>query len=64
MTPSTLAMMLFVDQITATLRNPTPLTFALLALTVALLIAGGWGMQRWLRRLDRGHRKAPPGQAG
>ncbi len=64
MTPSTLAMMLFVDQITAALRNPTPLTFALLGLTVVLLIAGGWGMQRWLRRLDRGGRKGPPGQAG
>ena len=59
MTPSTLAMMVFVDQITAALRNPTPLTFALLGLTVVLLIAGGWGIQRWLRRLDRGERTDP-----
>ena len=60
MTPSTLAMMLFVDQITAALRNPTPLTFALLGLTVVLLVVGGWGMQRWLRQVDRSHGQLPP----
>ena len=60
-TPSTLAMMLFVDQITAALRKPTPLTFALLVFTVLLLVVGGWGMQRWLRRLDRSNRQPPEG---
>lgn len=52
-TPGTLAMMLFVDQITAALRSPTPLTFALLGLTVALIVLGAWGMQRWMRRVER-----------
>ena len=48
-TPGTLAMTLFVDQITAALRSPTPLTFALLALTIALIAAGAWGIRQWLR---------------
>lgn len=52
MTPGMLAMMLFVDQISAALRHPTPLTFALLALTIALIVVGVWLMQRWLRRVD------------
>jgi len=52
MTPGALGMMLFVDQITAALREPTALTFALAALTVALIVAGAWGMQRWLRSVD------------
>lgn len=51
-TPGALGMMLFVDQITAALREPTPLTFALVALTIALIAAGAWGMQRWLRSAD------------
>ena len=54
MSPGTLAMMVFVDQISAALKQPTALTFALAALTVALIIAGAWGMQRWLRRMDAG----------
>jgi len=53
MTPGTLAMMVFVDQITAALRQPSVLTFALLALTVVLIVVGGWAMQHWLRRLGR-----------
>ncbi|MCB2006814.1 MAG: TVP38/TMEM64 family protein [Rhodoferax sp.] len=53
MTPGTLAMMLFVDQITEALRRPTPLTFALLGGTVLLIGAGAWGLQRWLRSVDR-----------
>ena len=51
-TPGTLAMTVFVDQITAALRQPTPLTFALLGLTVLLIAVGAWGMQRWLRGVD------------
>ena len=53
MTPGTLAMMLFVDQITEALRRPTPLTFALLGGTVLLIGAGAWGLQRWLRSVDQ-----------
>ena len=48
-TPGALAMTVFVDQITAALKQPTPLTFALAGLTVLLIVAGGWAMQRWLR---------------
>ncbi len=49
MTPATLAMAVFVDQITDALRQPTPLTFALAALTVVLVVAGAWAMRRWLK---------------
>lgn len=52
MTPGALGLVLFVDQITAALREPTALTFGLLALTVALIAAGAWGLQRWLRKVD------------
>ena len=52
MTPGTLAMMLFVDQIAAALRQPTPLTLVLAVLTVMLIAVGGWAMQRWLRSID------------
>lgn len=52
-TPGTLAMVLFVDQITAALRAPTPVTFVLLGLTVLLIAVGAWGLQRWLRKGDR-----------
>jgi len=49
MTPGMLAMVVFVDQIAAALRTPTPLTFALLGGTVVLIAVGAWGLQRWLR---------------
>ncbi|MEP6972173.1 MAG: VTT domain-containing protein [Betaproteobacteria bacterium] len=52
MTPGTLAMAFFVDQITAAMRHPTPLTFALVALTVALIAVGAWALQRWLRSVE------------
>jgi uncharacterized membrane protein YdjX (TVP38/TMEM64 family) len=52
MTPGALGMMLFVDQITAALREPTPLTFVLAALTLVLIAAGAWGLQRWLRKIE------------
>jgi len=52
-TPGTLAMVLFVDQITAALRAPTPVTFVLLGLTVLLIAVGAWGLRRWLRKGDR-----------
>lgn len=49
MTPATLAMVVFVDQITDALRQPTPLTFALAGLTVVLIVAGAWALRRWLQ---------------
>ncbi len=53
MTPGTLAMMLFIDQITAALKHPTPTTFALASLTIVLIGLGAWVMQRWLRGAGR-----------
>lgn len=52
MTPGTLAMILFVDQIIASLKQPTQTSFVLLALTLALIGLGLWGMQRWARKSD------------
>lgn len=52
-TPGTLAMVLFVDQITEALRTPTPLIFALMGGTVLLIVAGAWGLRRWLRSVER-----------
>ena len=52
-TPGTLVMALFVEQITAALRNPTPLTFALIALTLGLVAIAGWGIRQWLRAVER-----------
>jgi uncharacterized membrane protein YdjX (TVP38/TMEM64 family) len=51
-TPGTLVMALFLEQITAALRNPTPLTAALIALTLALVGAGAWALQRWVRAVE------------
>ncbi len=52
MAPSTLAMAFFVDQIAAALRAPTPLTFVLLGLSLALIVAGAWGLRRWVRSIE------------
>ena len=49
MLPGTVGLMVFVDQISAALRQPTALTFALAGLTLLLIVAGAWAMQRWLR---------------
>ena len=51
--PGTLAMTLFVDQIAAALQNPAPLTFVLVGLTVPLIGFGVWAAQHWLRTHDR-----------
>lgn len=52
--PSVLVMMLFVDTILASLKRPSSFGLGLLALTVALLVLGGWGLRRWLRRQQAG----------
>lgn len=52
-TPSIVAIVLFVDQIVAALRNPGPSTWAFLALTVALIAFGSWALRAWLRRRPR-----------
>lgn len=48
MAPSTVAMALFWDQILTALKSPSPLTYALLALTVVLIAVGAWAMKRWV----------------
>jgi uncharacterized membrane protein YdjX (TVP38/TMEM64 family) len=50
MMPSTLALMLFVDQILTALKQPGPLTLFLLAFTLVLIGLGIWGARRWLGR--------------
>ncbi|MBC7706676.1 MAG: TVP38/TMEM64 family protein [Rhodoferax sp.] len=51
--PGTLAMTLFVDQISAALQHPTLLTFVLAGLTIVLIVVGLWALQRWLRNHDQ-----------
>jgi uncharacterized membrane protein YdjX (TVP38/TMEM64 family) len=50
MTPGTVVMALFVDQIVAAMRSPSPTTWAILLLTVLLIVAGALGFRYWLRR--------------
>ena len=50
--PGTLAMTLFAEQIAAALKNPTPLTFVWAGLTGLLIVVGLWALQRWLRTYD------------
>ncbi|KQP17973.1 TVP38/TMEM64 family protein [Pseudorhodoferax sp. Leaf267] len=52
MAPGTLVMAFFVDQIVAALRTPGPLTYALLGLTLLLLVGAGWGARHWVRRVE------------
>ena len=51
--PGTLAMTLFVDQISAALQHPTLLTFVLAGLTILLIVVALWALQRWLRKHDQ-----------
>ena len=50
MTPGTLGMIFFVDQIVGALKNPGPMTFALAGLMIALIALGLWALRRWLRQ--------------
>jgi uncharacterized membrane protein YdjX (TVP38/TMEM64 family) len=50
MAPGTVIMALFVDQIVEAMRRPSPTTFAILLLTVLLIVAGAMGFRYWLRR--------------
>lgn len=50
MLPSTVAMMLFVDQILRAIKEPSPLTGLFVALTIALIAAGVWAFRRWMRK--------------
>ncbi len=50
MSPGTLVMALFVDQIVEAMRRPSAATFGILLLTVLLIVAGAVGVRYWLRR--------------
>lgn len=49
MTPGTLLLMLFTNHILQALKQPSALSFGLLALTVGLIALGVWGARRWAR---------------
>lgn len=49
MTPGTLGMTLFAGQIVDALKNPSPLTWAIAFVMLALIALGIWGLRRWLR---------------
>jgi uncharacterized membrane protein YdjX (TVP38/TMEM64 family) len=53
MTPGTLAMIVFIDQIVRAIREPGTSTVLLAAITVGLILAGLWAMRRWIERAER-----------
>jgi pimeloyl-ACP methyl ester carboxylesterase len=60
MTPSTVFMMVFMDRIIAELKKPSESGLALLGVTVLLIVAGGWALKRWLKRLKAEEARALP----
>ena len=52
MTPGTLVMMVFVDQIIAAMRQPSPTSVLIVLLTLILIGLGLWGFRRWLRQSE------------
>ena len=48
--PGLLAMTVFIDRIAASLKNPRPLNWVLLAVVTALIALVAWSLQRLLRR--------------
>ena len=50
MTPATLVMMVFMNQLLDTLRQPSSQSLFLLLIPVGLILAGLWGVRRWLRQ--------------
>ena len=53
MTPGIVLMVAFVDRALAAMRDPGPLTFALLALIAALVLGSSAAIARWLARRER-----------
>ncbi len=53
MTPGTLIMMLFIEQIIDAIKRPSVATALLLAFMVLLIIGGIWGLRKWLSRINR-----------
>lgn len=52
MTPGTLIMMFFVDQIIEALKNPSSTTVLIGGIMAVLIVGGIFGMRKWLERLD------------
>ncbi len=50
MSPGTLALAVFVDQIIAAMKQPSQTRVLLLVASVALIVAGVWYARRWARR--------------
>ena len=48
--PGLIALSIFVDQITSTIKHPGPGSYALLAGSAALIVAGVWALRRWLSK--------------
>ncbi|KQP43254.1 TVP38/TMEM64 family protein [Pseudorhodoferax sp. Leaf274] len=61
MAPGTLVMAFFVDQIVAALRNPGPLTYALIAGTLLFIVCAGVAARRWVRRVEAQRGVKEPG---
>jgi uncharacterized membrane protein YdjX (TVP38/TMEM64 family) len=59
MAPGTLVMAFFVDQIVAALRDPGPLTYALLAGTLLLIVGAGLAAKRWVRHVEAQRLREP-----
>lgn len=51
MTPGTLIMVLFIDQILAALLQPSGTTGALVALAIVLILLGGFAFRKWSRKI-------------
>ncbi len=54
MCPGTLAVALFTDQLMLSLTQPGPSSYVLLALTVALIVVGVWGLRYWMNKQKLG----------
>jgi hypothetical protein len=50
MTPGTLIMAFFIEQLIDTLKRPSLLTLAILAAGVSLIALGIWGFRKWMQQ--------------
>ena len=48
--PGLIALSIFIDQITSTVKNPGPGSYALLAGSAIVIVGGVWMLRRWLRK--------------
>jgi uncharacterized membrane protein YdjX (TVP38/TMEM64 family) len=52
--PGLLAVSVFIDQISSTVKHPGPASYALLAGSAAVIIGGVWWLRRWLSKHSGG----------